>query len=199
MALKKIAKTPPPKRGEDGSLQPGTSVSGDGSGARTSSLETQNQYDLFARAMRFFHSAQFEEAKEVFERAAAGPSREVAHRAGLHVRMCERRLVQPALALQSQEDHYNYAVALINLRNLSTAQQHLETALRMDSQADHVYYALAACRALSGDVQGAYENLKRAIDLQPRNRVAARQDDDFSAVLHQPPLERLLFPERHTL
>ena len=32
----------------------------------------------------------------------------------------------------------------------------------------------------------AYENLKRAIDLQPRNRLAARQDPDFAAMAGPP-------------
>jgi hypothetical protein len=59
-----------------------------------------------------------------------------------------------------------------------------------------VLYALAACQGLAGDLPGAYENLKRAIDLQPRNRLAARQDPDFAALADQPAFARLLYPDK---
>jgi hypothetical protein len=45
-------------------------------------------------------------------------------------------------------------------------------------------------------LQAGYENLKRAIDLQPRNRLAARQDPDFAAMSEHPAFIRLLYPDR---
>ena len=38
--------------------------------------------------------------------------------------------------------------------------------------------------------------LKRAIEIQPRNRIAARQDADFAGIANQSPLDRLLYPEK---
>src|SRR5690242_20836864 len=46
--------------------------------------------------------------------------------------------------------------------------------------ADHVLYALALAKGLAGDIDGAHDHLKRAIDLEPRNRISARQDADFA-------------------
>src|SRR5262249_6540742 len=123
-------------------------------------------------------------------------NREMAHNAELHIRMCDRRLETPAVEFRTAEDHYNYAVALINVRNLVEAQQHLETALGLEPQADHVYYALALCKGLAGDLDGAYESLKRAIELEPHNRIAARQDADFASFSDQPQIQRLLFPDK---
>jgi Flp pilus assembly protein TadD len=108
--------------------------------------------------------------------------------------MCERRLSSPAPAPKTAEEHYTYAIALINSRDLDTARQHLETALGMAPESDHFYYALALCLGLSGDSQGAYRNLKRAIELRPQNRIAARQDSDFAPLINQPPIDRLLAP-----
>jgi len=48
----------------------------------------------------------------------------------------------------------------------------------MDPRADHVHYAMSVALALSGDGSGAYDSLRRAIELQPRNRMLARQDSD---------------------
>jgi len=150
-----------------------------------------NQMEAFQQAVRLFHARKFREARELFLQAKDGSDRGVAHKADLHVRMCDRRLTEPQVVLETPEEHYNYAVTLINTRNLDTAEEHLRSALEHTPEGDHIYYALALCRGLAGDLQGAYENLKRAIDLEPRNRITARQDADFVPLLDQPPLDRL--------
>ena len=149
--------------------------------------------------MKLFHARKFREARERFRAATKGGDRGIAHRAELHARMCERRLEEQSVVLQTPEEHYNYAITLINSRELDPARRHLEKALEKEPDADHVYYALALCCGLVGDLQGAYDNLKRAIEIQPRNRIAARQDADFAAFSSQPPLDRLLFPEKKSL
>jgi hypothetical protein len=66
----------------------------------------------------------------------------------------------------------------------------------MSPKADHVHYALAAARALQGNSQSAYERLKTAIDLEPRNRILARSDADFAGILGYPPVASLLHIDR---
>jgi len=55
---------------------------------------------------------------------------------------------------------------------------------------------VALCTGLEGDVDGAHEYLKRAIELEPRNRIAARQDADFALFFDHPHMQQLLFPEK---
>jgi tetratricopeptide (TPR) repeat protein len=155
-----------------------------------------NQFSSFEAAMKLFHARQFKDARDLFAQAARGPERDVANRAQLHLAMCDRRLQRAAVNLGSAEDYYNYGVALINLRNLPEARTHLEKALEMSPAADHVHYALALAQALSGDLVNAQQNLKRAIELEPRNRLIARQDADFAPLAHLPPLDALLYPEK---
>jgi tetratricopeptide (TPR) repeat protein len=158
--------------------------------------QAQAQLKSFEQGIKLLHAGKFNEAKPLFVQAASGPNREMAHNADLHVRMCDRRLEKPALEFRTVEDRYNYAIAMINARNLAAATEQLQAALRLDPRADHVHYGLALCRGLSGDLAGAYENLKRAIELNPRNRLAARQDADFSGISNQSPLRELLYPEK---
>jgi tetratricopeptide (TPR) repeat protein len=154
------------------------------------------QYDAFERAIQLLHKRNFREAKELFEKARNGPNLEITANAATHVRMCERRLAAPLPEPKSAEEHYDYAIALINLRDLEPSRRHLEVALKMEPRADHVHYAMGVCLALSGDAQGAYDSLKRAIELQPRNRMVARQDSDLDAISHQPRIAKLLYPEQ---
>jgi tetratricopeptide (TPR) repeat protein len=172
----------------------------DSGGAKSAAVaqpgKSRSQLELFEQAMRLFHARKFREARDLFVQAAGGHERAIAHKAELHIRMCDRRLEEQPLELQTAEDHYNYAIAQINARNLLAAQQHLQSALGLDSNGDHIYYALALCYGLNGDLQGARDNLKRAIELQPRNRITARQDADFAAIASHPEISQLLNPEK---
>jgi tetratricopeptide (TPR) repeat protein len=154
------------------------------------------QFTCFEAGMKLFHTRQFKEARDMFAQAVRGPERDVANRAQLHLAMCDRRLHQATVTLGSAEDYYNYGVALINSRNLPEARAHLEKALEMSPAADHVHYALALAQALAGDLANAQQNLKRAIELEPRNRLIARQDADFAPLASQPPFDALIYPEK---
>lgn len=160
----------------------------------------ETQLQVFDRAIKLFQAQQFREARDLFQTAAGGSVREVAHNARLHINMCNRRLDKSEIQLQSVEDFYNVGVERLNARDFESARRNLQRAIELTRSdgdgADHVYYAMAACQALSGDSRGAYENLKRAIEIEPRNRVAARQDPDFAGAAQQQSLQPLLHPEK---
>lgn len=138
----------------------------------------------------------FARAKALFEQAAKGPGREMAHAARVHARMCERRMARGQVSLRTAEELYGYAIALLNEGQLQPAEQCLQRALALAPRGDHLYYAIALCRGLSGDLEGAYAHMRRAIELQPRNRAVARHDPDFAGIGQQPPLSELLHPEK---
>jgi len=160
--------------------------------------DSKTQTGLYDQAVRAFQSGGYASALSLFEQAATGPLREMAHSARLHARMCAKRLARPDMSLRTPDEHYDYAIALINERRLEQAERHLLLAIAQTPKADHLFYALALCRGLAGDLQGAHGNLKRAIELSPRNRLAARNDPDFAEIGQLSPLAELLYPERAT-
>ena len=186
----KTAKNPEPAR-----MAVAASTSG---AAVAQSINSQKQLGNFEAAMKLFHVRKLKEARGLFEQSAQGPERDVAQRSRLHIAMCDRRLLQPTVSLRSPEDYYNYGVALINTRNLTEALAHLEKAADLVPNADHVQYALALAKALSGDHAAAHDHLKRAIEIDPRNRAIARQDADFAPLANQHPFDALLYPEKKT-
>jgi tetratricopeptide (TPR) repeat protein len=167
-----------------------------GAAAVPQEVSADQQLQVFESAMKLFHARKFREARELFLQAAGGPERDVAHRAQLHASMCERRLQQPPVELHTAEDYYNYGVALLNSRNVEEGWSHLERALQLAPAADHIHYALAVAQALRGANAEALEHLRRAIELEPKNRLMARQDADFGSLNGQPQFQALLYPEK---
>ena len=155
------------------------------------------QLAAFEAAIKLFHARQLAEARVLFQQAAEGPERDVAQRAQLHMVMCDRRLQPAAVSFGTAEEYYTYGVALINARNVAEARTQLEKALSIAPGSEHIHYALALAQALAGDLASAQVNLRRAIELEPRNRLIARQDADFAPLAHQAPLRSLLYPDKN--
>jgi tetratricopeptide (TPR) repeat protein len=158
--------------------------------------ESEIQIQALEQGLRLFREQRFAEAKGHFEQAAQGPQAPVRLTAKTHLSVCERRIQKPSLSLETADDHYHYGVERLNARDLPTARKHLEIALALRPNSEYILYAFAAALTLSGDVPGAYENLRRAIEIHPRNRLTARQDPDFAAVVHSPLFAHLFHPER---
>ncbi len=164
--------------------------------ASPSAILAEKQEGLYEEAIRLFYAQKYDRAGALFQKIMQGPNRVLAHHAQVHSNICAGRLRQPEVHLRTVEDHYNYAVTMMNTRKLEEATQHLETALRLAPQADHIHYAMAATQALRGNPEGAYQRLKTAIELEPRNRLRARADADFLGILGYPPMVALLHLDR---
>jgi tetratricopeptide (TPR) repeat protein len=164
---------------------------GNQAGMRNGRVHHKLQYGRFEQAIQAFRKQSFHEAAALFAQACPGPDARIRTSAETYLRICRRR-TEGCLDPSSFDDHYTYGVALLNDRRFPEARKQLESALQMNPCADYVYYTLAACLALSGDTTGLYYNLRRAIELQPRNRIAARFDPDFHDVLNDPFIRELL-------
>ena len=195
MAAKKKTATEPEKMSVKSKAAVASPAGGGASGGADAGSPSAAEAQLrrYEEANRLFRSQNFALAKAAFERALEGPQRELTHNSRLHIAMCERRMQSAQAEFATAEENYNYAIARLNTRDLSTSRRYFEAALAMAPNGDHIYYGLSLCCGLSGDLQGCYENLKRAIDMQPRNRLIARQDPDFNTIVQHPVFHQLLY------
>ena len=145
--------------------------------------EAPSQSSVFEKAMDLFHARNFKAALREFEAATDGPSAAIAHVARVHRRMCEQRLSRQPDEPKTADDHYNLAVAFINSRDLAQARIQLEAAIDSAPQADHMHYAMSLLCGLEGNMAASAQALTRAIQLDARNRNAARNDPDFREIL----------------
>jgi tetratricopeptide (TPR) repeat protein len=157
----------------------------------------QQQLKLYEEALSLFHQQKFSRAQQALERVLEGPSKELADRATVHLRICEQKISKlPIPTAKTAEDHYTQGVALMNLGRWDEAREHLDRARKAAPKADHVVYAMAALDCLTGEADSAMENLKIAIQLRPENRYHARNDEDFAFLQEDPRFTELLYPER---
>ena len=157
----------------------------------------EQQLKLYEQAVQHFHQQKFVKAKELLEKVQVGPSKELADRARVHLRIVEQRMAkQPAPSVRTPEEHYQAGVAMMNLGRWDEARDHLLRARKLAPKADYVFYAMAALDCLTGEAESAMENLKVAIQLRPENRYHARNDEDFAFLQEDPRFTELLYPER---
>ena len=112
----------------------------------------QQQLKQYEEAVRYFNQLKFHRAKQVLEKVIAGPSRELADRARVHLRIVEQRMSRTSTpALRTSEYYYHHGIAMMNHGQWDSAREHLERARKLAPKADHVYYALAALDCLTGE------------------------------------------------
>lgn len=157
---------------------------------------------LFAQAvqnyetgLRLMQERKFERARAIFQKVAAGPSNELAERVAVHLNAIQQALSRASTTFKSPEEHYDYAVALMNQGDYDGAGEHLEKMAKQQPKSDYVWYALAALNALRGRPEEAMKHLTEAIRLNPGNRIQARNDNDFQNMLDDPRFTELLYPE----
>ena len=157
----------------------------------------QQQLKQYEEAVRYFHQQKFHKAKEEFEKVLLGPSKELADRAQMHLRVSQQRITRPPeVNPRTADEHYQHGVAMMNLGRWDEAREHLLRARKLSPKADYIIYAMAALDCLTGEAESAMENLKLAIDLRPENRYHARNDEDFAFLQEDPRFTELLYPER---
>ena len=157
----------------------------------------QAQLKLYDEALALFHQQKFSRAKQELEKVVEGPSKELADRARMHVKIAEQRM-RPAHEQnpRTAEEHYQRGVTMMNIGRWDDARESLDKARKAAPKADHIHYALAALDCLTGEADSALANLKVAIQLRPENRYHARNDEDFAFLQEDPRFTELLYPEQ---
>lgn len=157
----------------------------------------QEQMKIYDAALALFHQQKFARAKQELEKVVQGPSKELADRARMHMKIAEQRM-KPSQELnpRTAEEHYQRGVAMMNIGRWDDARESLLKARKGAPKADYIHYALAALDCLTGEADSALENLKVAIQLRPENRYHARNDEDFAFLQEDPRFTELLYPEK---
>jgi tetratricopeptide (TPR) repeat protein len=149
----------------------------------------------YESGLRALQEHKFEKAKGHLQKVLSGPNKSLVDRAQVHILTCEKRLDTPAMQFKTTEEHYDYAVSLINSGDYVTAREHLDKLLKQNPKAEYVLYGLAALHCLTGHVEESLKTLDEAIQVKPGLRFQARNDTDFQNLAEDPRFTELLYPD----
>ncbi len=149
----------------------------------------------YESGLRALQEHKFEKAKGHLQKVLSGPNKSLVDRAQVHILTCDKHLDTPALQFKTTEEHYDYAVSLINTGDYVTAREHLEKLLKQQPNAEYVLYGLAALDCLTGHVEESLKTLNEAIQAKPSLRFQARNDTDFQNLAEDPRFTELLYPD----
>src|ERR1700740_734776 len=150
----------------------------------------------YESGLRALQEHKFDKAKPHFQKVIAGPIRELVDRASIHLSICNQHLERSAATqFKTPEEHFDYAVSLMNVGDYVTAREHLDKLLKQNAKADYVIYGLAALDCLTGHVEDSLKRLDEALRLNPQLRYQARNDSDFQNLAEDPRFTELLYPD----
>jgi tetratricopeptide (TPR) repeat protein len=152
-------------------------------------------FQHYQSAVQLLQQGKFEKALAAFEKLLTTAPAEIKERCQMYVTTCQRQLEKSSLTFSTPEEHYDYAVSKLNTGYYEEAREQFNSILATYPSADYAFYGLALLDAITGQSQDCLNNLARAIEINPRNRLQARVDNDFQTMVDDPRFTELLYPE----
>jgi outer membrane protein assembly factor BamD (BamD/ComL family) len=169
---------------------PVTAKSGSSSSAANAAVFQQYQ-----AAVQLVQQGKFDKALAAFEKLAPTAPFEIVERCRMYIQTCQRQLNKSGLAFQTPEERYDYAVSQLNGGYFEEAGEQFRGIIADYPGADYAFYGLAVLDSITGRVQSCLDNLTKAIELNAKNRLQARSDNDFQNMVDDPRFTELLYPE----
>jgi tetratricopeptide (TPR) repeat protein len=158
-------------------------------------LTSNPAFQQYQAAVQLLQQGKYDRALSAFEKLPSSAPPEILERTRMYIATCKRQMDQSHLAFQTAGERYDYAISQLNQGYYEEAREQLNGVVADDPQADYALYGLAVLDSITGHPQDCLDNLARAIDLNPKNRLQARSDNDFQSMLDDPRFTELLYPE----
>jgi len=152
-------------------------------------------FQHYQAAVQLLQQGKYDKALAAFDKMLPTAPPELKERCKMYICTCQRQLEKRNLTFPTPEEHYDYAISQLNTGYYEEARDEFGSILAKHPEADYAYYGLALLDAITGRIQDCLGNLARAIELNPKNRLQARVDNDFQSMADDPRFTELLYPE----
>lgn len=161
----------------------------------SSSAPTSASLQQYQSAVQLVQQGKYDKALTALEKLMSTATPEIAERCRMYVQTCHRQIAKAGLAFITPEERYDYAVSQLNGGYFEEAGDQFRGIIADFPKADYAFYGLALLDSITGRTQGCLDNLAKAIELNPKNRLQARSDNDFQNMVDDPRFTELLYPE----
>lgn len=149
----------------------------------------------YQNALQLMQESKFEKARILLEKIVPDAPPEILERARVYLTACARNGRVAALTFNSPDEHYDYAISLLNAGSYEEARDQFEAILNGSPRADFAHYGMALLCSMTGQAEEALDHLGRAIEINPACRIQARSDADFVDMADDPRFTELLYPD----
>ena len=149
----------------------------------------------YQAAVQLVQQGKYDKAKAAFEKLLHVAPVEMLERCRMYVQTCDRQLERHDLQFASPAERFDYAIAQLNTGYYEEAREQLGLVLKDDPKADYAHYGLSVLASMTGHPQDCLDHLAAAVEMNPRNRLQARTDNDFQNMLDDPRFTEMLYPE----
>lgn len=150
---------------------------------------------MYETGIKAMQERKYDRAKVSFHKVIEANIRELGDRARVHISACDAQAAKADLNFKTSEEHYDYAISLMNQGDYVSSREHLEKLHKTSANKDHVMYGLATLDCLTGHLEDALRRLHEAIAANPQLRFQARNDSDFQNLAEDPRFTELLYPD----
>jgi tetratricopeptide (TPR) repeat protein len=152
-------------------------------------------FQHYEAAVVQLQQGKYEKALGMLEKLLPEAPIEIRDRCRMYIATCRRQMARLNLKFDTPEEHYDYAISQLNTGYYEEAREEFNNILTAHPNADYAYYGLAVLESITGHAPDCLSNLARAIELNPKNRLQARVDNDFQNMVDDPRFTELLYPE----
>lgn len=156
---------------------------------------TEPSFQHYQAAVLLLQQGKYEKALSTLEKLLPDAPPEIQDRCRMYIATCRRQMEKFNLSFPTPEEHYDYAISLLNTGYYEEARDQFNQILTTHPEADYAFYGLAVLEAITGRAQDCLSSLTRAIELNSKNRLQARADNDFQNMVDDPRFTELLYPE----
>ena len=149
----------------------------------------------YQSAVQLVQQGKYEKALAALEKLLPNAPIELAERCRMYIATCRKQLDQGGLKFQNPGEQYDYAISQLNAGFFEEAATELKAIISSHPSADYAYYGLAILDSITGRAQDCLDHLAQAIEINPKNRLQARSDNDFQSMVDDPRFTELLYPE----
>lgn len=164
-------------------------------GKSAATLNSNPAFQQYQSAVQLVQQGKYDKALAAFEKLLPSAPPEILERTRMYISTCQRQMERTNLAFQTPEERYDYAISQLNQGYFEEAREQLNSVVADEPRADYAFYGLAVLDSITGHPQDCLDNLARAIELNPKNRLQARSDNDFQSMVDDPRFTELLYPE----
>ena len=164
-------------------------------GKPANQLSTSPAFQQYQSAVQLLQQGKYDKALAAFEKLLPVAPPEIQERSKMYLATCHRQIGHANLAFQTPEERYDYAISQLNQGYYEEAREQFNGVIGDEPRADYAFYGLAVLDSITGHPQDCLDNLARAIELNPKNRLQARSDNDFQSMVDDPRFTELLYPE----